>query len=90
MRPTRRFFAYSAALPLFAAFLVSMSIPGCSSETTLVAEGEPLARRKQKEASLNKMLNPNGAPAPATKAKSKGKSSSGASKDGAVDDMYLP
>ncbi len=90
MRPTRRFFAYTAAPPLFAASLVWMAIPGCSGEKTLVAEGEPVARRKQKEESLNKMLNPTGAPAPATKARGKGKSRSDALKDGAVDEMYLP
>jgi len=89
MRQTRRFFAYTAALPLFATFLW-MAIPGCSGENTLVAEGDPVARRKQKEEALNKMLNPNGVPAQAAKAQGKGKSRSGASKEGAVDEMYLP
>jgi hypothetical protein len=89
MRQTRRFFAYTAALPLFATFLW-MAIPGCSGENTLVAKGDPVARRKQKEEALNKMLNPTGVPAQAAKAKGKGKSRSGASKEGAVDEMYLP
>ena len=48
MRQTRRFFAYTAALPLFATFLW-MAIPGCSGENALVAEGDPVAHRKQKE-----------------------------------------
>ena len=39
---------------------------------------------------MNKMLNPTGVPAQAAKAKGKGKSRSGASKEGAVDEMYLP
>ena len=75
MRQTRRFFAYTAALPLFATFLW-MAIPGCSGENTLVAEGDPVARRKQKEEALNKISNPTGVPAQAAKAKGKGKSRS--------------
>ena len=70
MRQPRRFFAYTAALPLLATFLW-MAIPGCSGENTVVAEGDPVARRKHKDDALNKVLNPTGVPAPAAKAKGK-------------------
>ena len=89
MRQTRRFFACTSALPLLAAFLW-ITIPGCSGESTLVAEGDAGARRKQKEEALNKMLNPTGVPAKAAKVQGKGKSRPGASKEGAADEMYLP
>jgi hypothetical protein len=89
MRTTCNLFRYGVALRLIAIFLAFVAAPGCGGDQPLVAEGDSLARRKAKEDSLNRMLNPNGAP-PASKTKGKSKSISDASKNKAIDEMYLP
>jgi hypothetical protein len=62
----------------------AVALAGCSGEKTLVAEGDPAARRKAKDEALNKMLNPDG------KAPAKGKGRPKSAKEKAVDEMYLP
>ena len=37
---------------------LAASIAGCSGETTVVAEGDPVTRRKNKDDAMNRMLNP--------------------------------
>ena len=63
-----------------------MAMPGCSGDNTVVAEGDPTARRKSKEEALQKMINPSGAPVPSAK----GKTRSGASKAKGGDSLEAP
>ena len=54
MTRMRRFFVYSAGLPILAIILAYMAMPGCSGDNTVVAEGDPTVRRKSKEEALRK------------------------------------
>jgi hypothetical protein len=87
MKQIRRFFAIAGALPVCAAVLVGIAATGCSDEKTLVAEGDPVARRKNKDEALNKMLNPNGESVAPSKSK---KSAKDAAREAAIDKMHLP
>jgi hypothetical protein len=64
MRKSRR---ASLGLTLLAVITAFSSIPGCSGDSTVVVEGDPEVRRKNKEAALEKTLYPNGKPAASTK-----------------------
>jgi hypothetical protein len=63
----RKSFRASVGLTLLAVMALFSSIAGCSGDSTVVAEGDPEARRKAKEAALEKKLYPNGKPAASTK-----------------------
>jgi hypothetical protein len=54
-------------LPLLATVIAACSIVGCSGDQTVVVEGDPEVRRKNKENALEKTLYPNGKPAPKAK-----------------------
>jgi hypothetical protein len=57
----------SIGLTLLAVIIAFSSIPGCSGDSTVVVEGDPEVRRKNKDAALEKTLYPNGKPAASTK-----------------------
>jgi len=64
------------------ALTIAATLLGCSGEETKVAEGDALARRKNKDEALDKALNPQGVPT-----KPKGKRSAA---NKAIDEMHLP
>jgi hypothetical protein len=57
----------SMGLTLLAVIIAFSSVPGCSGDSTVVVEGDPEVRRKNKDAALEKTLYPNGKPAASTK-----------------------
>jgi hypothetical protein len=59
----------SIGLALLAVLLAFSSVPGCSGDPTVVVEGDPEVRRKNKADALEKTLYPNGKPAASTKKK---------------------
>jgi hypothetical protein len=63
----RKSFGASIGLTLLAVIIALSSIPGCSGDSTVVVEGDPEVRRKNKDAALEKTLYPNGRPAASTK-----------------------
>jgi hypothetical protein len=63
----RKSFGTSIGLTVLAAVIAFCSVPGCSGDSTVVVEGDPEVRRKNKDAALEKMLYPNGKPAASTK-----------------------
>jgi hypothetical protein len=63
----RKSFGTSIGLTLLAAIIAFSSIPGCSGDSTVVVEGDPEVRRKNKAAALEKTLYPDGKPAASTK-----------------------
>jgi hypothetical protein len=63
----RKSFRTSIGLTLLAVIIAFGSVPGCSGDSTVVVEGDPEVRRKNKDAALEKTLYPNGKPAPTTK-----------------------
>jgi hypothetical protein len=69
---------------------IAASFTGCSEETNKVAEGDPAARRKQKDDALDRMSNPFGTAPKAVATKTKGKTGSGTSKNGANVPLNLP
>jgi hypothetical protein len=60
-------FRTSMGLTLLAVIIAFSSVPGCSGDSTVVVEGDPEVRRKNKDAALEKILYPNGKPAATTK-----------------------
>ena len=63
----RKSFRASVGFMLLAVIIAFSSIPGCSGDSTVVVEGDPQVRKKNKEAALEKMLYPDGKPAASTK-----------------------
>jgi hypothetical protein len=63
----RKSLGTSMGLTLLAVIIAFSSVPGCSGDSTVVVEGDPEVRRKNKEAALEKTLYPNGKPAASTK-----------------------
>jgi hypothetical protein len=63
----RKSFRTSIGLTLLAVIIAFSSVPGCSGDSTVVVEGDPEVRRKNKDAALEKTLYPNGKPAATTK-----------------------
>ena len=63
----RTSFRTSIGLTLLAVIIAFSSVPGCSGDSTVVVEGDPEVRRKNKDAALEKTLYPNGKPAATTK-----------------------
>jgi hypothetical protein len=63
----RKSLGTSIGLTLLAVIIAFSSVPGCSGDSTVVVEGDPEVRRKNKEAALEKTLYPNGKPAASTK-----------------------
>ena len=63
----RKSLATSIGLTLMLAIVVLGSVAGCSGDSTAVVEGDGEARRKSKDAALEKMLYPNGKPAASAK-----------------------
>jgi hypothetical protein len=63
----RKSFRTSIGLTLLAVIIAFSSVPGCSGDSTVVVEGDPEVRRKNKDAALEKILYPNGKPAATTK-----------------------
>jgi hypothetical protein len=57
----------SVGLTVLAIMTAFSSVPGCSGDSTVVVEGDPEVRRKNKEAALEKTLYPDGKPAASTK-----------------------
>jgi hypothetical protein len=65
-------FGTSIGLTLLAVMIALNSVAGCSGDSTVVVEGDPDVRRKNKDAALEKKLYPNGKPAaPANKGRTK-------------------
>jgi hypothetical protein len=60
---------------------VAAAVAGCSGDSTTVVEGDPVARRKQKEDALQKALNPIGAPAPKGRGKGRPRGKVGPAED---------
>jgi hypothetical protein len=63
----RKSLGTSIGLTLLAVIIAFSSVPGCSGDSTVVVEGDPEVRRKNKDAALEKTLYPNGKPAASTK-----------------------
>jgi hypothetical protein len=63
----RKSLGISIGLTLLAVIIAFSSVPGCSGDSTVVVEGDPEVRRKNKDAALEKTLYPNGKPAASTK-----------------------
>jgi hypothetical protein len=63
----RKSFGTSIGLTLLAVIIAFSSVPGCSGDSTVVVEGDPEVRRKNKAHALEKTLYPNGKPAASTK-----------------------
>jgi hypothetical protein len=59
MNRTRTFVLCTAAIPMVAIAL-SAPLSGCSSDSTAVVEGDPAARRKQKDDAMKKKMKLNG------------------------------
>jgi hypothetical protein len=57
----------SIGLTLLVVIIAFSSVAGCSGDSTVVVEGDPEVRRKNKDAALEKMLYPNGKPAATAK-----------------------
>jgi hypothetical protein len=74
MERTRRFVICFVAIPMLA-IAVSAALPGCSNDSTVVAQGDPAARRKQKDDAMKKKMALNGdtTSAPSGRASSKKK-----------------
>jgi hypothetical protein len=53
----------SIGLTLLVVIIAFGSLAGCSGDSTVVVEGDPEVRRKNKEAALERTLYPNGKPA---------------------------
>jgi hypothetical protein len=50
----------SIGLTLLVVIIAFSSVAGCSGDSTVVVEGDPEVRRKNKDAALEKKLYPNG------------------------------
>jgi hypothetical protein len=74
MERIRRFVISSMAIPMIA-IAVSATLPGCSGDSTVVAQGDPAARRKEKDDAIKKKMRLNGdtASAPTGRGSSKKK-----------------
>jgi hypothetical protein len=74
MERIRRFVVSSVAIPIIA-IAASATLPGCSNDSTVVAQGDPAARRKEKDDAMKKKMGLNGdtASAPTGKGSSKRK-----------------
>jgi hypothetical protein len=57
----------SIGLTLLVVIIAFSSVAGCSGDSTVVVEGDPEVRRKNKDAALEKKLYPNGKPDASTK-----------------------
>ncbi len=63
----RKTLAAPIYLTLISIVVASGFVAGCSGDSTTVIEGDGVARRKSKDAAMEKMLYPEGKPAPSTK-----------------------
>lgn len=63
----RKSLAASINLTLMSIVIASVFVAGCSGDSTTVVEGDGAARRKSKDAAMEKMLYPEGKPAASAK-----------------------